>query len=130
MTKKWRIDHKVLERVCNNAEDAAKEALESAEDSVSLAIQQAAQMTACDVLDLIVYGREHNQSDEDILDNIADYCYSLSQEYHFDDMIAMEQADEVPDGTLTQMIRGQASTATRVDNQELENYEIQTRLQD
>lgn len=111
-TRPFRIDRKVVKDKEDEATERASLLLEEIKEVTDVAIINAKDSAYSDILDIAAHGVADGLTNEQILENIIDFCVSATQDYLYDDWLATGEAIEVEDGTLADLADGFSSEAT------------------
>ena len=108
----FRIDRKVVKDKEDKAEERTSLLLEEIKDVADVVIINAKDCAYSDILDIAAHGIADGLTNDQILQNIIDFCISATQDYQYDDWLATGEAIEVEDGTLANLADGFSSEAT------------------
>jgi hypothetical protein len=117
-TRPFRIDRKVVKDKEDEATERASLLLEEIKEDIEIAFINAKDSAYSDILSIAAHGATDGLTNDQILQNIIDFCISATQEYLYDDWFSTGEAIEVEDGTLANLADGFSSEATEQSNED------------
>jgi hypothetical protein len=117
-TRPFRIDRQVVKDKEDEAIERASLLLEEIKEDIEIAFINAKDSAYSDILNIASHGVADGLTNDQILQNIIDFCISATQEYLYDDWFSTGEAIEVEDGTLADLADGFSSEATEQTNED------------